>query len=64
MTDQTNSEQELAASIQDGVARNFAQGQVPQPQQDLQGAQPERLKDMEKKLPDWNLEPPSSFLGE
>ncbi|MDZ4169619.1 MAG: hypothetical protein U1E26_08180 [Coriobacteriia bacterium] len=60
MSDQTKSEQELAASIQDGVARNFA----PQPQVAQQGIQAERLKDMEKKLPSWSLEPPSSFLGE
>jgi len=64
MSDQTNSEQELAASIQDGIARNFAQGQVPQAQPDQPNIQSDRLKDLEKKLPDWNLEPPSSFLGE
>lgn len=62
MDDQTKSEQDLAASIQDGVARNFA---APQ-QQDgtpARGFQAERLKEMEKKLPAWSLEPPNSFLG-
>jgi len=63
MTEQTNSEQELAASVQDDIARNFAQ-QQPLQQDSTQGFQSDRLKDMEKKLPEWSLEPPSSFLGE
>lgn len=63
VTDQTNSEQELASSIQDGIARNFAQ-QQPVQQDAVQGVQSERLKEMEKRLPEWSLEPPSSFLGE
>jgi hypothetical protein len=60
MEDQTKSEQDLAASIQDGVARNFA---APQQKTAVAGLQEERLKEMEKKLPAWSLEPPSSFLG-
>lgn len=63
MSDQTKSEQELAASIQDGIARNFAQ-QQPAQQGGAQGIQSERLKEMEKRLPEWSLEPPSAFLGE
>lgn len=60
MEDQTKSEQDLAASIQDGVARNFA---APQQAPAAPGFQEERLKEMEKKLPSWSLEPPSSFLS-
>ena len=60
MEDQTKSEQDLAASIQDGVHRNSA---MQQQKTEVAGFQDERLKEMEKELPAWNLEPPSSFLG-
>lgn len=59
MSDQTNSEQQLAASLQDGVARNFTPQQTDIAPQGIQG---ERLRDMEKKLPEWSLEPPTTFL--
>lgn len=63
MSDETNGEQELSGndvtSIEERVAKNFSSVQQPA----AAGFQEERLKEMEKRLPSWSLEPPASFLG-
>jgi hypothetical protein len=61
MSDQTNAEQDLATSLQDGIARNFG---APTQKDAPAAFQEERLKEMDKKLPEWSLEPPASFLGQ
>lgn len=61
MADEMNTEQQnIEAAIQAGIQRNFASNQGNEEQE---GFRDERLKEMEKRLPKWSLEPPSSFLG-
>lgn len=55
MSDNKNNQQEL--SFEERISANFGDGNS-----FGYTADSERLKDVNKKLPDWNLEPPFDFI--
>lgn len=52
-------EQDLMDSIQAGLQDNFGGQDSDAPKK----AKKESLKDMQKNLPEWSLEPPETFLA-
>ena len=56
-TDKTNQDAEFEQMMEQRIRENFAA-----PAADGVQISDERLKEMSKKLPDWSLEPPYSFL--
>lgn len=56
-TNKTNQDAEFEQMMEQRIRENFAA-----PAADGVQVSDERLKEMSKKLPDWSLEPPYSFL--